>query len=82
MEDDPIIQRIREARHRISEACNHDPYQIVRYYQKLQKKDKDRVIQAEESKRESLVLKATLKRTIKTKSSSRSKPQVRGQKAV
>ena len=42
--DDPTIIRIREARHRISEECGHDPQRIVEYYVKLQKKYQDRII--------------------------------------
>jgi hypothetical protein len=33
---DPTIERIREARHRISERCGHDPKRLVEYYMKLQ----------------------------------------------
>ena len=33
---DPTIERIREARHRISEKCGHDPRRLVEYYMKLQ----------------------------------------------
>jgi hypothetical protein len=42
--DDPTITRIREARHRISEDCEHDPQKIVAYYVELQKKYQERVI--------------------------------------
>ena len=33
---DPTIARIREARHRISEKCGHDPRKLVDYYLALQ----------------------------------------------
>ncbi|MGO8691314.1 MAG: hypothetical protein ACLQLG_16960 [Thermoguttaceae bacterium] len=33
---DPTIARIREARHRISEKCGHDPRKLVEYYLALQ----------------------------------------------
>jgi hypothetical protein len=36
--DDPTIERIREARHSISEAHGHDPQRLVEYYIELQKK--------------------------------------------
>ena len=42
--DDPTIERIRETRHRISEAHNHDPQKIVEYYLELQKKYKQRLL--------------------------------------
>ena len=37
MKDDPVISRIRAARHSISKECEHDPKQLVEYYQKRQK---------------------------------------------
>ena len=37
MKDDPVISRIRAARHHISEECEHDPKQLTEYYQKRQK---------------------------------------------
>ena len=36
--DDPTIESIREARHRISEEHGHDPQRLVEYYIELQKK--------------------------------------------
>jgi len=42
--DDPTITRIREARHKISEDCEHDPQKMVEYYVELQKKYQERVI--------------------------------------
>jgi hypothetical protein len=33
---DPTIARIREARHRISERCGHDPKKLIEYYMALQ----------------------------------------------
>jgi hypothetical protein len=48
VKDDPTIQRIRDARHRISEQNGHDPRRIVQYYIEIQKKYKDRIISGEE----------------------------------
>ena len=42
--NDPVIDEIREARHRISERCNHDPAQLVAYYMKLQEQHRDRLL--------------------------------------
>lgn len=42
--DDPTITRIREARRRVSEECEHDPRRVVAYYSKLQKKYQDRIL--------------------------------------
>ena len=45
MKPDPTIARIREARHRISEQCGHDPKRLVEYYMKLQEeKYADRLV--------------------------------------
>ncbi len=38
LNDDQTIKRIREARHRISEAYDHDPRKLVEHYIELQKK--------------------------------------------
>lgn len=46
--DDPTIERIREARHRISEAHNHDPQKVVEYYIELQKKYERRIVENSE----------------------------------
>ena len=32
MKPDPVIERIRAARHAISERCGHDPRKLVEYY--------------------------------------------------
>jgi hypothetical protein len=45
MKPDPTIARVREARHRISEQCGHDPKRLVEYYLKLQEeKYADRLV--------------------------------------
>ena len=43
MKDDPVIARIREVRHRISEACGHDPRLLVEYYMKRQGEHTERL---------------------------------------
>ncbi|PYS49034.1 MAG: hypothetical protein DMF68_11250 [Acidobacteria bacterium] len=51
--DDPTIERIRETRHQISEAHEHDPQKIVEYYLELQKKFERQLLKsAEESQTE------------------------------
>ena len=42
--DDPTIERIREARHQISEEHGHDPQKVVEYYIELQKKYKRQLL--------------------------------------
>jgi hypothetical protein len=50
MKPDPTIARIREARHRISEKCGHDPKQLIEYYKKLQEeKYADRLVKPDKA---------------------------------
>lgn len=42
--DHPIIDRIRAARHRISERCGNDPAKLVEHYMELQERHRDRFI--------------------------------------
>ena len=44
MKDDPTIERIRHARHVISENCQHDPERLVHYYMELQKQHEGRLL--------------------------------------
>ena len=46
-ESDPVIDEIREVRHRISARFDHDPGRLVAYYIELQRRYQDRLIQAE-----------------------------------
>jgi hypothetical protein len=46
---DPVIDEIRETRHRISARFDHDPSRLVAYYMELQKRYQDRLIQTERS---------------------------------
>ena len=41
---DPVIDEIREIRHRISALCDHDPAKLVAYYQQIQEQYSDRLI--------------------------------------
>jgi len=36
---DPIIDQIREVRHRISEEFGHDPARLVEHYRKLEREE-------------------------------------------
>ncbi|HEY2155161.1 MAG TPA: hypothetical protein VGH33_05995, partial [Isosphaeraceae bacterium] len=45
---DPVIDEIREIRHRISARFDHDPARLVAYYMELQKKFADRFVKAPE----------------------------------
>lgn len=40
---DPVIDEIREVRHRISARFDHDPRKLVEHYAKLDQKYKDRL---------------------------------------
>lgn len=48
MREDEGLRRIREARHRISAACDHDVEKLLLHYQKLQQRYADRLIRFEE----------------------------------
>jgi len=41
---DPVIDEIREIRHRISATCDHDPAKIVAYLMQYQRQFRDRLI--------------------------------------
>ena len=40
MRHDPVIERIREVRSKISEAHGHDTTKLIRHYQEMEKKTK------------------------------------------
>jgi hypothetical protein len=42
---DPVIDEIREVRHRISARFGHDPAQLVAFYVEMQKQYQDRLIE-------------------------------------
>lgn len=44
MKDDPAIQAVRDARHRISASVGHDLHKLVERYQRLQERHRDRVL--------------------------------------
>lgn len=46
-QSDPVIDEIRDVRHRISARFGHDPERLVAYYMELQKQYEDRLIKAE-----------------------------------
>lgn len=41
---DPVIDEVREVRHRISARFGHDPERLVAYYMELQERYRDRLI--------------------------------------
>jgi len=45
-QSDPVIDEIREVRHRISAQVKHDPARLVAYYMELQEQYRDRLIDA------------------------------------
>ena len=46
---DPVIDEIREVRHRISARFGHDPTQMVAFYMEMQKQYQDRLIETTRS---------------------------------
>lgn len=49
IQSDPVIDEVREVRHRISERFGHDPSKLVSYYMEMQKQYEDRLIKTERS---------------------------------
>jgi hypothetical protein len=46
-QNDPVIDEIREVRHRISARFDHDPVRLVAYYIELQKQYQNRLIKTD-----------------------------------
>ena len=46
---DPVIDEIRDVRHRISARFGHDPARLVAFYTELQKQYEDRLIETTKS---------------------------------
>lgn len=46
--EDPVIDEVREVRHRISERLGHDPKRLVQHYIELQREHRGPVIDAPE----------------------------------
>jgi hypothetical protein len=44
---DPVIDEIREVRHRISERYGHDPARLVVHYMELQERYRDRLLESQ-----------------------------------
>jgi ribosome maturation factor RimP len=42
--NDPVIDEVREVRHRISARFDHDPSRLVAYYLEMQKQYEDRLL--------------------------------------
>jgi hypothetical protein len=49
-QSDPVIDEIREVRHRISARFDHDPARLVAYYMELQEQYRDRLISPADAK--------------------------------
>ncbi len=41
---DPVIDEVREVRHRISARVDHDPAKLVEYYMNFQQQYRDRLV--------------------------------------
>jgi hypothetical protein len=46
-QSDPVVDEVREMRHRISARFNHDPAKLVAYYVELQKKYQSKLVDSE-----------------------------------
>jgi hypothetical protein len=51
-QNDPVIEEVRAIRHRISARFDHDPVRLVAYYQELQKRHQDRLVETTSTKEE------------------------------
>lgn len=49
MKDDPVIDRVREARRKISERFGHDPEALTQYYIEKQRRHADRLVRSDKS---------------------------------
>ncbi len=47
MKDDPVIERIREVRRKISEEHGHDTEKLIKHYQEMEKKTKRKFLRRE-----------------------------------
>ena len=47
IKSDPVIDEIREVRHRISARFDHDPAKLVAHYMEIQKQRKDRLVETQ-----------------------------------
>ncbi len=52
-QNDPVIDEIREIRHRISKQFGHDPERLVAYYMKLQEHYRHRLVDNKKSSEDS-----------------------------
>ena len=43
-QSDPVIDEVREVRHRISERHGHDPERLIEYYLEFQERYRDRLL--------------------------------------
>ena len=48
-QSDPVLDEIREVRHRISARFDHDPERLVAYYIELQRRYQGRLIETKKS---------------------------------
>jgi len=46
--DDPVVQRVREARRRIAASCDYDLHKLYEWAKQIEARYKDRVIGLEE----------------------------------
>lgn len=47
MKDDPVIERIRQVRHKISEQHDHNTERLIKHYQEMEKKTKRKFFKRE-----------------------------------
>jgi hypothetical protein len=68
---DPVIDEVREVRHRISARFHHDPARLVAYYIKLQEQYRERLIVTNEAPTPAQLNRPTRRSTGRAKSAAR-----------
>ena len=70
-QSDPVIDEIREVRHRISARFHHDPELLVAYYMKLQDQYRERLVVTHEASTGAELGRPTRRSTGRAKSAAR-----------
>ena len=68
---DPVIDEVREVRHRISARFHHDPALLVAYYMKLQDQYRERLVVTHEASTAAEPSRPTRRSTGRVKSAAR-----------
>ncbi len=73
-QDDPVIDEVREVRHRISARFHHDPALLVAYYMKLQDQYRERLVLTHEASSAAELSRPSRRSSRRAKSAGRRSP--------